>query len=109
MVSDLKRDIVDRLKQAGAFEVRVASPEIGFEHALPGKRPLDLWDQCRPVVVFAVAASPKSNNSYIGPYAPWQGERNVGPVPKALQSHEHAFDRVNRLFIASLTLKLTGC
>ena len=107
-MGELKRQIENRLKQAAAYEVRVANPEIGFEHVLPGNHPLELWEQCKSVVVFAVAASHQSNNTYIGPYAPWQGQRNVGPVPLDIQSEEHAFDRVNRLFIASLTLKLTG-
>jgi hypothetical protein len=106
MANDLKQRLVDRLKQVGAFDVRVADPNVGFEHSLPGKHPLDLWRQCRSVVVFAVACSAKGNNTYIGPYAPWrEAERNLGPVPKNIKSTDYAMDRFVRPFIASITLK----
>jgi ferredoxin len=57
------------------------------------------------MVVFAVACSPKGNNLYLGPHAPWEGERFIGPVPSWIQSEAHAMDRLSRLFIASITLK----
>jgi epoxyqueuosine reductase QueG len=101
----LKRDLVNRLKQVGAYDVGVADPAAGWEHALKGRRPLDLWEHTRSVVVFIVAASPASNNTYVGPYAPWRGDRRVGPVPQNIQSDEFAMDRFFRLFIASITLK----
>jgi epoxyqueuosine reductase QueG len=105
VTDDLKRQLVDRLKQAGAYDVRIADPHVGFEHALSGQHPLEVWDQCRSVVVFAVACPPQGNNTYLGPYAPWQGERYIGPVPEWIQSEDHAMDRLTRLFIASITLK----
>jgi len=106
MAGDLKERLVDRLKQLGAYDVRVADPKVGFEHSLKGMHPLELWKQCGSVVVFAVACSPKANNTYIGLYAPWrEKERNLGPVPKGIKSNEYAMDRLVRPFIASITLK----
>jgi len=105
MNSDIKQDLVSCLKQAGAYEVRVANPAVGFEHAIPGRHPLDHWEQGKSVIVFTVASSPKTNNTYIGPYAPWQGDRNLGPVPQDIQSDEKAMDRLSGLFISSIKLK----
>jgi epoxyqueuosine reductase QueG len=101
----LKQGLVNRLKQVGAYAVGVADPTVGFEHAVKGWHPLELWKPCRSVVVFAVAASPRSNNLYAGPYAEWKGNRGVGPVPHYIQSDDFAMDRMFRLFVASITLK----
>lgn len=104
MAGDLKQSLVNRLKQVGAFDVGVADPSVGYEHALPGKHPLEIWEQCRSVIVFAVATAPRGNNLYVGPYAPWQGERKIGPVPENLRSKDHAMDRLCRFFVANVTL-----
>jgi hypothetical protein len=104
LVNDLKRNLVNRLKQAGAYDARIADPRVGFEHALTGKHPLDVWSESRSIVVFAVATSPKSNNLYIGPYAPCQEPRRVGPVPPDIQSDDWALQRLSNLFITSVTL-----
>ncbi len=32
MVKDLKVALVERLKQVGVYEARVADPRVGFEH-----------------------------------------------------------------------------
>jgi len=101
----LKTDLVDRLKQVGAFDVRVADPRKGFEKALPKQHPLQLWELCRSVVVFAVAMPPQTNNLYLGLYAPWQGPRKLGPIPQDIQSEEFAMDRLAFLFASSITLK----
>ena len=105
MEKDLKAALVDRLKQVGAYEVRVADPHRGFEHAQEGKHPLDFYPDCKSVVVYAVPMAPEMNNTYIGPYSLWDGERNLGPVPDNLISSEYALDRISRLFMASVTLK----
>ncbi len=122
MASDLKQGLVNRLKQAGAYDVRIADPNVGYEHVQPGrhpdsiwqgmfspdhirKHPLDLWNRCRSVVVFALACPPKTNNTYFGPYAPWKGDRNVGPVPLDIQSDEVAMDRLARVLISQITLR----
>ena len=105
MEISLKTALADRLRQAGAYETRVADPHKGFEHAIEGKHPLDLWHDCKSVVVFAIPMSPFVNNTYMGPFAPFDGDRNVGPVPSNLQSSEYALARISRLFRSSVTLK----
>ena len=121
MASDLKQSLVNRLKQLGAYDVRIADPNVGYEPLLPGRlpediwkplsvdrlrrHPLDLWKECRSVAVFAVSCSPKANNTYVGPHAPWQGDRDIGPVPRGIQSDDNAMDRLVRLFISSITLR----
>lgn len=106
MADDLKLRLVDRLRQVGAFDVKVSDPAVGWDHALPGMHPLTLWPQCKSVVVFGVAMSPRINNTYLGPYAPFpQKNRMVGPVPNSIQSEVHAMDRLSRVFVASVTLK----
>jgi len=105
MNNSLKPGLIGRLKQVGAYDVRIADPKVGFEHALPRRHPLDLWKECRSVVAFAVATSPQTNNTYAGPYAPWRGDRDVGPVPQHIQSDDNAMDRLSRLFVASITLE----
>jgi ferredoxin len=94
-----------RLVQAGAFEVRVADPSTGFEHALEGLHPLALWGGCRAVAVFAVAHSMKTNNIFAGPFSPFEGDREIGPVPSSVRESDHALDRLSRLFISSIRLK----
>ncbi len=105
MSQGLKKDIVDRLKQAGAYDARIADPRAGFEYGLAEQRPSVLWPEGRSLIVFAVAMSPKTNNIYAGPLAPWETERNIGPVPRGIESPDYAMDRLSRLFVASITLK----
>lgn len=121
MTNGLKRRLVSRLKQVGAYDVRIADPRVGFEYLLPDalpsevwrplsverfrKHPLELYEKCKSVIVFAVACPPEANNTYIGLYAPWKGDRGVGPVPKDIQSDEYSMDRLIRLFIQSITLE----
>jgi len=93
------------MKQAGAFDVRIACPSKGFDRVPEEEMPLSIWPECRSVVVFAVAMSPDCNNIFIGPRAPGDARRNLGPVPESIQSEEYAIDRLARLFIASVTLK----
>jgi len=105
MDDSLKQDLIKRLKQVGAYDVCVADPKQGFDRALPKQHPLQLWERCRSVVVFAVAMGPQTNNVYMGPYAPWKGPRELSPVPQDIQSEEYAMDRLSRLFVSSITLK----
>ena len=101
----LKEELINRLRQVGAYDVRIANPAAGFEHAIADQHPLRLWPACKSVVVFAVAMSPTLNNTYVGVRAPGEKERNVGPVPRDIQSCDFAMDRLSRLFVASITLK----
>ncbi|MFC1891303.1 hypothetical protein ACFLZT_02820 [Thermodesulfobacteriota bacterium] len=104
MKKDLKTNLINRLKQSGAYEVRVGDPHVGFEHALDGKHPLDFWPACKSVIVYAVPVSPEMNNTYIGPYSVWEGDRAIGPVPENLLSSEYALVRLSSLFMSSVTL-----
>ena len=83
----------------------MADPRKGFEKALPKQHPLQLWESCRSVIVFAFAMTPQTNNLYLGLYAPWQGPRGLGPIPQDIQSEEYAMDRLSFLFSSSITLK----
>lgn len=105
MSDNLKKLLINRLKQVGAYDVRIADPTVGFEHVLEGMHPLEIWKQCKSVISFVIACPPLTNNTYMGPYAPWQGERFVGPVPDYIKSEYYAMDRLQRLFIHSITLK----
>jgi len=106
MENGLKQRLVNRIKQAGAFDVRVADPNVGFEHALENKHPLDIWELCKSVIVFAIARPPQNNNTYIGVYAPWpEKQRYLGPVPPDLQSVDYAMQRLAGLFVSSITLE----
>jgi epoxyqueuosine reductase QueG len=108
MAHTLKEELLARLRQAGAFDARVADPRKGFEHALPGMHPLAVWPEMRSIVVFAVATPPEGNNTYLGAYAPWQGDRRLGPVPADIQAEDYGLDRLCRLLIASVTLRGIG-
>ncbi len=105
MASGLKVGLTSRLREVGAFDVKIADPRRGYEHALPGRHPLQLWAACRSVVVFPVASSPQMNNTYVGPYAPWpQKNRGLGPLPEDIQSRDYAMERLNRLLFSAITL-----
>jgi epoxyqueuosine reductase QueG len=104
MTNNLKHALVNLLTEAGAYQVGIADPRVGFEHAPEGCHPLELWEQCKSLVVFAVARSPKVNNTYAGPYAPWQGKRALGPIPRHIQTDGYAMRRLSQLFIAPIWL-----
>jgi epoxyqueuosine reductase QueG len=106
MKKDLKTLLVKRLRQVGAYDVRIADPKCGFDKAISGRHPLELWGKCRSIVVFALPMSPRTNNVYLGPYSPWKEKnRNLGPVPIDIQSKDYAMDRLARLFLSSVTFK----
>lgn len=105
MTESIKTGLVARMKQVGAFDVRIADPAKGFDKMPPNVRPLSLWPECKSVVVFAVAMSPGCNNIYLGTRAPGEAFRDVGPVPVDIQCNDFAMDRLSRLFVASITHK----
>jgi ferredoxin len=105
MSDRVREGLLRRLSQAGAFETRVADPSAGFDHASPGLGPLELWPECRSVVVFAVAQSMRTNNIFAGPMAPFDGDREIGPVPASVVDPRYALDRLSRLFVSSIRLK----
>jgi epoxyqueuosine reductase QueG len=105
MEQELKRTVVDRLKEVGAYDARVADPTVGFEHSLPDMHPLQVWPECRSIIVYAVATPPEGNNTYLGPRSHCDGDRRLGPVPDDLQSEEFAVDRLCRMLLSSITLR----
>ena len=97
--TNLKQDLVTTMLDAGAYDVRIADPRKGFEHAHPDRHPRTLMPACRSVVVFALATSPEMNNTYVGSYSPnRQGNRMRGPLPSECRSDTHAMNRLSRLF-----------
>jgi epoxyqueuosine reductase QueG len=96
-VKDLRRELTDTMKQAGAWDVGFARPGTGFDHVLPGYHPSKVWPDCRTVIVFAVPMSPEMNDTYLGPYAPWEGRNLPFPVPGNILSEEYALCRMVRL------------
>ena len=103
---ELKAELSEWLRNWGAFEVRVADPVSPvFDHALEGRKPLELWPGCSSLIVFGTAMPPDANNTYAGPYSPFEGERSTGPVPEAQRSPDHAMDRLSRLFLSSVVLR----
>ncbi len=100
----VKNELIQLLRCAGAFDAGIASPFKGYENAVEGYAPSQIWPECRSIVVFAVAMNPCSNNTYIGPMAPHQGQRPLGPVPKTLQSDKYAMNRLARQMTAPVTL-----
>ncbi len=104
MENSIKTELISWMKKAGAFDVRIADPSQGFDRVPEEAKPLSLWPECRSVVVFAVATSPDCNNTYLGPIAPGESSRNLGPVPENLQSEDYAMNRLSRLFLSPVTL-----
>lgn len=52
--ADLKSEVVKFLRDRGAFKVRVANADVGFEKAVEGCHPLDVMKDGKSVIVFAV-------------------------------------------------------
>jgi len=51
---DFKTGLIAEMRRNGAYDVRIADPRKGFEHALPGRHPLELMANCKSVIVFAL-------------------------------------------------------
>jgi len=105
MGDSIKSEFVNWMKNVGAFDVRIAHPSHGFDRIPEEAKPLSLWPQCRSVVVIAIAMSPECNNIFLGPFAPGESPRYVGPVPENIQSEKYAMNRLARLFLSSIILK----
>jgi ferredoxin len=99
-MEDLKQALVQHLKQAGAFDARVADPRQGFENALPGRHPLDLWSECRSVIVYGVAMSTRTKYTYVGPLSP-------SPDPATMRfgySARFGLERLAYLFLSGIAM-----
>jgi len=53
-LSSLKADLKQFVKGFGAYTMRVADPKEGFENAIPGCRPRDVWENCNSLIVFGI-------------------------------------------------------
>lgn len=87
-----KAELIAFIKEHGAYDVRVADPRKGFEHALPGRHPLTILPSCRSVVVFAMPCPVWVNNTVLGLYV--QGGSTIkrselGPQRDAAYSPQH--------------------
>ncbi len=100
----MKECIKSSLRSAGAFDVGIASPLAGYDRAVAGYSPREIWPPCRSIVVFAVAMTPWSNNTFVGPLAPGEGPRPLGPVPSTVCSDRYAMNRLARQIAAPVTL-----
>jgi epoxyqueuosine reductase QueG len=49
-----KAEVQDFVLSHGAFKCKVATPFQGFEYAIDGCHPIDLMEDCRSVIVFAI-------------------------------------------------------
>ena len=99
MKDEFKERLVAHLKQAGAFDVRIADPKKGFEHAEEGRRPIELWQDCRSIVVFAVAMSTRTKFTYAGPYSPSRDDHTM----RFHHSFDYGMDRLAHLFVGAIT------
>jgi ferredoxin len=75
MQRKLKDGLIAEMRRVGAWEVGIADPRQGFEHAPGGRHPLDLMPDCRSVVAFVVPRSEIPDSFYVGlrrssPYPP---------------------------------------
>ncbi|MEK6793221.1 MAG: hypothetical protein AABZ39_00470 [Spirochaetota bacterium] len=67
--ADLKSKLVKTMKESGAYDVRIADPRTGFEHALSMPNPFrvesprKLWPQCRSIVVIIAPYPPVLDNN----------------------------------------------
>jgi ferredoxin len=54
----MKEEVVRRMKEFGAYDVRIADPTRGFEHGLPERHPMKIWPECRSVLSVIVPNPP---------------------------------------------------
>ncbi len=52
--SDLKNDLENFVEDFGAYTMQVANPRRGFENAITGCHPRDIFENCNSVVVFGI-------------------------------------------------------
>lgn len=50
---ELKRQLIDRMMEVGAYDVKIADPRQGFEYVTELERhPLSLMPECQSVIAF---------------------------------------------------------
>jgi epoxyqueuosine reductase QueG len=106
MADDLKRRLIDEMMRVGAYEVRMADPNVGFDHARPGQHPLEIMPECRTVVVFGVAKDDLADTMYVGVRRSVAREPDDWTVNLAVQDPSmYLGQRVSLLFPAYVILK----
>lgn len=66
MLPELKEGLITEMKRVGAYDVGIADPRQGFEHAPEGRHPLELMPDCRSVVAFVVPRSDIPDCLFVG-------------------------------------------
>ncbi len=66
MEHELKDELIGEMKRVGAYDVRVADPHKGFEHAPKGRHPIEIMPDCRSVVTFVIPRADISDCFYVG-------------------------------------------
>ena len=88
-----KSELASYIIEHGAYDVQVADPRVGFEHALPGRHPLEILPSCKSVVVFIMPCPVWVNNTVLGLYAR-EGEAMdkwaLGPLRSAAYAPHHS-------------------
>jgi ferredoxin len=64
---ELKRQLIDRMMEVGAYDVKIADPRQGFEYVTELERhPLSLMPECQSVITFVIPRSRLLDLWYIG-------------------------------------------
>lgn len=66
MQSIPKDGLIAEMKRVGAYDVRIADPHQGFEHAPQGRHPLELMPDCQSVVAFVVPRGDIPDTFFVG-------------------------------------------
>ena len=66
MQPELKDGLIAEMKRVGAYDVRIADPHQGFEHAPKRRHPLEFMPDCKSVVTFVVPRADIPDCFYVG-------------------------------------------
>ncbi len=106
MADDLKQRLIVEMMRVGAYDVRMADPRVGFEHARPGQHPLEIMPECRTVVAFCVAKDDVADTLYVGVRRSVPQEPDKWTVNLAVDDPSmYLGHRVSLLFPAYVILK----
>jgi len=60
-MENLKEKLTEWLKDFGSVEVKIASPDKGFEYLPRELAPKSIWSECQSIIVIAIENKGKSN------------------------------------------------
>ncbi|MHC4601100.1 MAG: twin-arginine translocation signal domain-containing protein [Planctomycetota bacterium] len=86
----MKAGLVGRMKEYGAYDVRIADPLRGFEYGLPESDPLVVWPECRSIICVVVPNPPDFT------YIP-ECERNPEDIRKIANNVSPSNTRINTI------------